>query len=298
MKLVLGGVQFGLDYGVTNSEGQPSHKAAYEVMDYAWEIGIDCVDSAQAYGNANQIIADYHKIRQHRFRVINKVLREKTNINICVDNIRRERDALDIPSFHAVMFHYAPSIDAEVPDDFFITLKAEKLADFGGLSIDDAEHYALLKKRFDFDIIQLPLNPTCTKFMPDEFLKDLKFSGIDLHVRSAFLQGLFLASADKFPSYLKGLMPAIQTFQQNCRNFDLSFLTGCFLFLLQKPFVDKIVVGAQNISQLREIKQAYDDALNAYKANISLPWCEFAVNDYDLVHPVKWPVLKELHEQI
>ena len=60
-KLILGTVQFGLDYGVNNNIGKPTIKNIYKILDYAYENDIKTLDTAESYGNAHQIIANYLK---------------------------------------------------------------------------------------------------------------------------------------------------------------------------------------------------------------------------------------------
>jgi aryl-alcohol dehydrogenase-like predicted oxidoreductase len=73
--LILGTVQFGLDYGITNRDGQPSPDHIFEILDQAWHSGVRFLDTADSYGSAIDIIASYHRLRSHRFQVITKTLR-------------------------------------------------------------------------------------------------------------------------------------------------------------------------------------------------------------------------------
>ena len=51
-KLSLGTVQFGLDYGIANIQGQPSQEDVDNIIQYVYENDINCFDTAQAYGNS------------------------------------------------------------------------------------------------------------------------------------------------------------------------------------------------------------------------------------------------------
>ncbi len=54
MRLALGTVQFGLDYGISNHDGQVSDEELDAIIALARQAGIDTLDTAQAYGNAEQ----------------------------------------------------------------------------------------------------------------------------------------------------------------------------------------------------------------------------------------------------
>ena len=58
MKLTLGTVQFGLDYGVSNDTGKVSDKEVHAILTTAISHGITTLDCAAAYGNSEQLIGD------------------------------------------------------------------------------------------------------------------------------------------------------------------------------------------------------------------------------------------------
>ena len=56
-KLVLGTVQFGLQYGV-NSAGRPSEETVKGILAEAAKGGIDTLDTSSAYGNSEEILGE------------------------------------------------------------------------------------------------------------------------------------------------------------------------------------------------------------------------------------------------
>lgn len=291
MNLILGAVQFGVNYGVANKSGQPSRDVAFSTLDAAWDCGIRTLDSAQGYGQANQVIADYHMAGGHKFSVINKVMRFPAEVSALMDSLVRERDASGIDKFDCIMFHYAPSVGIDFPDMFLDDLKSCGLADRVGLSIETPMHYNSLKDRFSFDVVQLPLNILSQNFMVDEFLNELKNNHVEIHARSAFLQGLLLGPIADIPPHLSPLTDKIWKYQNDCRALNISFLTGCLMFLLQKLQIDHIVVGAQNPEQLYEIANAYKMAEVALAQEKIMDWQSYASNDFQMIHPSSWAEL-------
>ena len=67
--VILGTAQWGLDYGVTNTAGRLSDEAVREVADSAWALGIRTLDTAPAYGDAEERIPSLG----HGFAVQTKV---------------------------------------------------------------------------------------------------------------------------------------------------------------------------------------------------------------------------------
>ena len=56
-KLVLGTVQFGLQYGI-NSAGRPSIKQVSDILNNAKTGGILILDTSSVYGNAEEVLGD------------------------------------------------------------------------------------------------------------------------------------------------------------------------------------------------------------------------------------------------
>jgi aryl-alcohol dehydrogenase-like predicted oxidoreductase len=55
-RLMLGTVQFGLDSGGANRAGQPAYNTAREILACAIEHGINCFDTAAAYGGSEAVL--------------------------------------------------------------------------------------------------------------------------------------------------------------------------------------------------------------------------------------------------
>jgi len=73
-KILLGTAQLGLHYGINNVQGKPNQEQASEILDVAFKKGIQSLDTAEAYGNAIDIIGVYHKISKKKFNIISKLV--------------------------------------------------------------------------------------------------------------------------------------------------------------------------------------------------------------------------------
>ena len=56
LNLCLGTVQFGINYGITNKIGKVSNKNVNSILESAFKNGIKFIDTAQAYGNSEEIL--------------------------------------------------------------------------------------------------------------------------------------------------------------------------------------------------------------------------------------------------
>ena len=71
-KLILGTVQFGLDYGVNNTTGKPSKLNIRSILDSAYNSGIQLLDTAEGYGDSQIKIGEYHNNSINKFKIITK----------------------------------------------------------------------------------------------------------------------------------------------------------------------------------------------------------------------------------
>ena len=58
-KLVLGTVQFGLDYGVNNQSGQVQQSEVNKILQLAKESGIKKIDTSSAYGTSESVLGKF-----------------------------------------------------------------------------------------------------------------------------------------------------------------------------------------------------------------------------------------------
>ena len=60
MELCLGTVQFGMDYGIRNQK-KPTLDESIEILEYAVRNGIDTIDTAYNYGDAEKVVGAFLK---------------------------------------------------------------------------------------------------------------------------------------------------------------------------------------------------------------------------------------------
>ena len=59
-KIVLGTVQFGMDYGIANVSGQPT-KSVFKILEIAWQHGIRSYDTAPSY-DSEDLLGEFIKV--------------------------------------------------------------------------------------------------------------------------------------------------------------------------------------------------------------------------------------------
>lgn len=262
MKLALGTVQLGLHYGLTNSSGKPSRKDALSIIHYAIQHGIDVLDTASAYGASEAIIGEYlssHK--SENVRVVTKIPKINEAVSTYEDlytiinkYVQQSLDNLKTVSLDCCLLHDCMNIDShsghviEILNKLKVDGKIKKL----GVSVYHPAEVQKVLKTGCFDIIQVPLNILDQRLIHTGLLKELSDHRIEIHARSAYLQGLLLMNPEELPDYLKMAKKPLEQFHLLSKELNLSREQLALLFVRDINEVDKVIVGCETRSQLKE----------------------------------------------
>ena len=187
-KIILGTVQFGLDYGVSNKKGIPSNKELKEIFSLAENNGIFLLDTASGYGNAEKRIGD---ISNGNFKIITKIS-NIDNAQSIENQIKKSLFNLKSDFIYGCLFHNTN----ELLHNLFLWEELNKLKKLGlikkiGVSLYHPKNLEnLLSLKIIPDIIQIPFNIIDRRFEP--YFERLNKLNIEIHVRSIFLQGLLI----------------------------------------------------------------------------------------------------------
>jgi aryl-alcohol dehydrogenase-like predicted oxidoreductase len=108
-----------------------------------------------------------------------------------------------------------------------------------------------LLKKFTPDIVQLPLNVFDQRLVHGGWLKRLKDEGVEIHVRSVFLQGLLLMSLDDIPVYFDPIRPLLARWHGSARDQGMSTIQAALAFVRDLPEIDTVLIGVESLPQLQ-----------------------------------------------
>lgn len=279
MKLALGTVQFGSDYGVSNLSGKVSEPTVKEILDYAKEIGIHTLDTASLYGSSEEVLGGFDL---ENFDVVTKTVKIDKTLDK-VENFERFKDAfyasqkkLGYIQLHGLMFHEADDLLSSYGLALWDLLEDFKQKEFIrkiGVSVYSPKQLEKVLSLVDIDIVQFPLNILDQRFL--YLLPELKMKDIEIHTRSTFLQGLLLMNPNSLKTYFEPIKHILKKLPENR-------LEAAIAFVKDIKEVDKIVVGVTNKRELQEIFSMY----NKQVANID--YSTFKINDEAFINPVNW----------
>ena len=90
------------------------------------------------------------------------------------------------------------------------------------------------------------------------WLKKLKHKGIEIHARSIFLQGLLLLPKDKLPKkFLRYKKLFKDWYNWLDTHHDINSKEACISYIKSLSEIDKIIIGFNNVSEIKEIIKIY-----------------------------------------
>ena len=199
--LVLGTVQFGVDYGVSNRIGRTYDAEIENILKYADKKDINMLDTAPAYGNSESIIGNFiHNCTNHKqWRVITKTLYSQSD-TICdkqvdelLDNLKLSQKNIYQKSIYGLLIHNCDDLFLPGGEKLFQIMK--KLKQDGvikkiGVSVYSSKQIDRVLDNYQIDLVQLPLNILDQRLLNGGQLNRLKEYDVEIHARSVFLQGL------------------------------------------------------------------------------------------------------------
>src|SRR4029078_1277539 len=263
-RLGLGTVQFGLEYGVSNRSGRPSEREVAAILARAAGAGVGIIDTAPAYREA-EVLVCRHLPPGHALRIVTKTPAMSTDAidarhgQLGLDTLAVSLDHLKVDAVHGLLVHQ--SGDLAKPGwqylvDAMIEAKSRGWTSRIGASVYNDDQLTLVESRFRPEVVQLPLNFLDRRPIVSGTLVRLKSSGIEVHARSAFLQGVLLMEPDDLPAFFAPVRQRIAALRELWRKRGVNALDGCLAFVLQRLEVDAVIVGVNCLKEFEQIELA------------------------------------------
>lgn len=278
MRLALGTVQFGLDYGISNHDGQVSDEELDAIIALARQAGIDTLDTAQAYGNAEQRLGQRDITS---FTLIDKLAPGlplsdvKAALNNSLHWLGRKR--LD-----GLLLHRSQDTS---PALFELLTDLQQQGAIGklGISVYSPEELDTWSAAgYPLELVQLPANLLDQRFLRTGWLDKLVDMGCEIHVRSLFLQGLLLMQPTQRPDYFQRFATALERFDH--WHPSVAPLGRALSIMTALPQVSRFVVGVCHAQELAAIVAASQVQHECYEADIA----HLASMEQELINPGLW----------
>ena len=273
-KLVLGTVQFGLQYGV-NSAGRPSQEAVKNILNEAAKGGITTLDTSSAYGNSEEVLGN-SIVTPGQFKIVSKYPKGEIPVGEMFNSSLKR---LKVDRLYGYLLHHFEVYknNPKVWDEFIALKESGKVQKIGFSLYTPEELEFILKNGSPFDIIQVPFNIFDKKFLP--LMKELHEKGVEIHVRSTFLQGLFFKDRNALPEKLQPMKKYLLQLDEFSKESGLSISEIALNYNVQNPYIDGVLMGVDNVEQLQmNLNSVKDTPIDI----------EIEVKEQELLNPVNW----------
>ena len=285
MKIALGTVQFGLDYGIANNQGKVSANIAKNILMHAQLAGIDTLDTASVYGNSEEQLGE---IGVKDWRIITKL----SNVpNSCDDislwvreQVFKSIQRLKVKSIAGLLLHDTGQLTGLHGQQIWSalkTLKDEGVIEKIGFSIYHPNELEILWESYRPDIVQAPYNIFDRRLEQSGWLQIMSDYRVEIHIRSVFLQGLLLMDKDSRPIKFNRWSYSFGLLEKWIKENNTTALQACLSLPLNDDRINRIVIGVDNTQQLKSILVESD-------INAPVPPLSLCLDDVDLINPSHW----------
>ena len=271
MKLCLGTVQFGMNYGI-KGQRQPNIDDALQMMDYATQNGIGAIDTAEAYGTAEAIVGEFIKMKtvpREKLFISTKLLPNvldgknvedyssiiKSKLS---DQLKRmNTDYVDAYILHSARYAH----NTEILDALAGVLQTGMAKQVGVSVYEPEEAYACMQHS-KMSFIQAPYSIFDHRMKDSGVIEAVKDNGTVLATRSAFIQGLITMKKDEVPPFLEEAKPIIEKIDTVTDETGLSRIQLAIGYVKKSTVISYLVFGVDSIDQLKEDINIFNDELS------------------------------------
>lgn len=292
-RFVLGTAQLGMDYGIANVCGQPSEKLACEIVKTALGYGVNCFDTAQAYGNSEVVLGGAFKYCEvdPDIKIVSKLSPELqlTDSGTVEQSIETSCQNLGVDQLWCLILHRADWLDVwdEGLGKVLTDAVRRGVIKYLGVSTYWPKEARRALENSDIQIVQVPCNAWDQRMKTAGVFELAKTLNKLCFVRSIYLQGLLIMSTEEVRKRLPKATRISQQWHKLAEGYNLRPLELAIGFAksLQLP----LVIGVDDSAQIIENFSLFEE--------VELPGkiiedTRLHVDDEDIIIPSRWKMLR------
>lgn len=274
-KLGLACGQFALDQPA--HRGRPREAEARDILSIASRSGLSVLEigrhSAAAESSLGKALP-----RPNAFRVTIGTIRPERGADAVEHDIQAQMARLGAERVDTIL---APSAtDLFSPNGPALWERLRALKDKGvckniGVSVYASDDPVGLAKRFKPDVVQAPASLLDQRLLVNGALAELRELGVEVHLRSIFLNGVLFLPPDRAPSHLKAAAGRISKARRLIAEGRSDPLQASLGFAMTRPEADAVLVSVSSAAEMSAVVAA------AMSPPPDLDWDEMALDDPD-----------------
>jgi aryl-alcohol dehydrogenase-like predicted oxidoreductase len=282
-KLGLGTAQFGQAYGLSNTRGQVAAAEAGAILKLAAEAGMRVIDTAPDYGDA-EILLGQAMTPSSPLQVTTRTISIAAGVDAVEAQARVSLRRLGLAKADALLVSNAT--DLLGPEGPALWKRMRRLQELGlferiGVSAYAEDEPLHLARRFRPDLMQVPASLLDQRLVADGTLSELAALGVQVHLRSIFMQGLLFLT-DRLPPQVAAAGPRLSRVRRMIAEAGSDPLRAALAFALDQEEASAVVVGVTSAAELRAIIAA------AAAPSPGLDWARFALEHAVAVDRQQW----------
>ncbi|MGA0605673.1 bifunctional regulator KidO [Phenylobacterium sp. VNQ135] len=272
-KLGLGSGQFGLDQPALR--GRPREAEARDILSIAARSGLGVLEIGR-HGHAGEGLLGQALPRPCPFRLTVTTVRPDRGPDLVEAEVRAQLARMGVERVDALLAPSATDLFSPLGPQLWDRLR--KLKDEGlcariGVSVYASDDPVGLAKRFKPDIVQAPASLLDQRLLIDGTLSELAGMGVEVHLRSIFLNGVLFLPPDRAPSHLKAAAGRISRARRLIAEGRSDPLQAALGFALSRPEASAVLVGVSSAAEMSAVVAA------AMSPPPDLDWDEMALDD-------------------
>lgn len=290
----LGTVQLGIDYGFGEFRTKPTKERSDAILNKAYELGVNTLDTANNYGESDKIIGNWMKESGKKPIIVTKIgpFDHSSPEALRADILSQGRkclEAMQVDQIDIIMDHNFEDFEKnpEIVKECFDQLKAEGVMKLSGISAYSVNDYEAIANS-GFDVVQIPQNIFDWTQIDNGGIQKMADAGMAIFARSVFLQGLVFMKPDELDEDMKFCAPWIQKFRDLADEFGLEPPVLALSFVLSLPAITTVVLGCQTPEQIESNCEMMDKVIKLTDAQMEKIHEAFKDIPVKVINPTLW----------
>lgn len=273
-KLGLAAAQFGLDYAASNPRGRSPEDEVRDILQIGARAGVGVLDTVLG-GRTERVIGELSP-RPSPYRLVIKTGRCDRGADYIEAEARASLTRLGVERAYALVVEQAGDLFGPHGAALWDRMKAlrdQGLVDRIGVSVYASDDPVGLARRFRPDIMQAPASLLDQRLIANGALAEMAEMGVEVHLRSIFLQGLLFLPPDRVPAPLQHASRGLSRVRRMIAEGRSDPLQAALGFALARPEASVVIVGVNTAAELQAVTAA------AASPPPDLDWGDMALDD-------------------
>jgi aryl-alcohol dehydrogenase-like predicted oxidoreductase len=283
-KLGLGSAQFVPGGSTPARGGRPPEVEVRDILTIAARAGLGVFDVSGIHGRAETLIGDLMP-RPVPFRLTINSVRPDRGPDYVEAEARASLARMGVERADAIVVPLA--CDLFSVHGAAMWTRLQQMRDHGlfnriGIALHATDDPVGVVRRFKPDLIQAPASLLDQRMLADGTLERIAGMGVEVQMRSIFLNGLLFLPLDRLPNSLKGASSGLSRARRMIAEGRSDPLQAALGFALSRPEAGAVLVNVASAAELSAVIAA------AASPPPDLDWNEMAIDDPSALDPQRW----------